>query len=48
MILKSLDLKRPIYKKTATGGHFGRDDPDFIWENIVDLSHEKKKKNETV
>lgn len=27
-----LDLKRPIYRKTAFGGHFGRDDPDFTWE----------------
>jgi S-adenosylmethionine synthetase len=32
-ILKELDLKRPIYLKTATYGHFGRDDPDFSWEN---------------
>ncbi len=31
-ILKYLDLRRPIYKKTAAYGHFGRDDPDFTWE----------------
>jgi len=31
-ILKQLNLKRPIYKKTAAYGHFGRDDPDFTWE----------------
>ncbi len=31
-IIKELDLKRPIYKKTAVYGHFGRDDPDFTWE----------------
>lgn len=31
-ILKHLNLKRPIYKKTAAYGHFGRDDPDFTWE----------------
>lgn len=31
-ILKSLNLKRPIYCKTAAYGHFGRDDPDFTWE----------------
>ena len=27
-----LDLRRPIYAKTAAYGHFGRDDPDFTWE----------------
>jgi S-adenosylmethionine synthetase len=27
-----LDLKRPIYQKTAAYGHFGREDPDFTWE----------------
>jgi S-adenosylmethionine synthetase len=31
-IIKELDLKRPIYKKTAVYGHFGRNDPDFTWE----------------
>jgi len=31
-IIESLKLRRPIYKKTATYGHFGRDDPDFTWE----------------
>jgi S-adenosylmethionine synthetase len=31
-IIKELDLKRPIYKKTAKYGHFGRNDPDFTWE----------------
>ncbi len=33
-IIKYLDLRRPIYKKTAAYGHFGRDDPDFTWEKI--------------
>ena len=33
-IIDSLDLKRPIYAKTAAHGHFGRDDPDFTWENL--------------
>jgi S-adenosylmethionine synthetase len=41
-IIKNFKLKRPIYKKTASGGHFGRDDEDFEWEKIKDLSHEKK------
>ena len=31
-ILADLDLRRPIYLKTAAYGHFGRDDPDFTWE----------------
>lgn len=32
VIIKELQLKRPIYKKTSTYGHFGRNDPDFTWE----------------
>ena len=31
-IIKELDLRRPIYQKTAKYGHFGRNDPDFTWE----------------
>jgi S-adenosylmethionine synthetase len=31
-IIESLKLRRPIYKKTAAYGHFGRVDPDFTWE----------------
>jgi len=31
-IIQTLDLLRPIYKKTAAYGHFGRDEPDFTWE----------------
>jgi S-adenosylmethionine synthetase len=31
-IIEHLDLRRPIYKKTAAYGHFGREDPDFTWE----------------
>ncbi|MFZ9340839.1 MAG: methionine adenosyltransferase [Candidatus Methylopumilus sp.] len=31
-IVKMLDLLRPIYKKTAAYGHFGRDEPEFSWE----------------
>ncbi len=31
-MITSLDLKRPIYRKTAAYGHFGREDPDFTWE----------------
>jgi len=31
-IIKTLDLRRPIYFKTAAGGHFGRNEPEFSWE----------------
>jgi S-adenosylmethionine synthetase len=31
-IIEKLCLLRPIYRKTAVFGHFGRDDPDFTWE----------------
>src|SRR5262249_1629382 len=31
-IMESLDLRRPIYRKTAAYGHFGRNDSDFTWE----------------
>ena len=33
-IIQSLDLLRPIYRKTAAYGHFGRDEPEFTWEAI--------------
>jgi S-adenosylmethionine synthetase len=33
-ILRDLELRRPIYAKTAAYGHFGRDDHDFTWERI--------------
>ena len=31
-IIETLDLRRPIYKKTAAFGHFGRTEPEFLWE----------------
>jgi S-adenosylmethionine synthetase len=31
-IIRDLKLLRPIYRKTAAYGHFGRNDPDFEWE----------------
>jgi S-adenosylmethionine synthetase len=34
-IVRDLDLRRPIYKKTAAYGHFGRNDPDFTWEHTT-------------
>jgi S-adenosylmethionine synthetase len=33
-IIEMLDLLRPIYKKTAAYGHFGRDEPEFSWESL--------------
>ena len=33
-IVKQLDLKKPIYQKTAAYGHFGRNEPEFTWEKI--------------
>jgi S-adenosylmethionine synthetase len=32
VVTRDLNLRRPIYLKTASGGHFGRSDPDFTWE----------------
>jgi len=31
-IIQALDLRRPIFRKTAAGGHFGRSEPEFTWE----------------
>ena len=36
-IVRDLDLKRPIFRKTAAYGHFGRDLPDFSWEQLSRL-----------
>ena len=33
-IIKKLDLRRPIFRKTAAYGHFGREDADFTWEKV--------------
>jgi S-adenosylmethionine synthetase len=41
-IISHLDLKRPIYKKTAGYGHFGRNEPEFTWEK-TDKAEELKK-----
>jgi len=42
-IIEHLDLLRPIYKKTAAYGHFGRDDPDFTWERTDKVDQLKDK-----
>ncbi len=41
-IIDELNLRRPIYRKTAAYGHFGRDDPDFTWEK-TDVAEALKK-----
>jgi S-adenosylmethionine synthetase len=33
-IIRDLDLRRPIFRKTAAYGHFGRPDPEFTWEQL--------------
>jgi S-adenosylmethionine synthetase len=42
-IIEHLDLLRPIYRKTAAYGHFGRNEPEFSWENtnIAEVLREK-------
>jgi S-adenosylmethionine synthetase len=37
-IIDKLDLRRPIYRKTAAYGHFGRPDKEFTWEQVNDLA----------
>jgi len=37
VIMRDLKLRRPIYRKTAVFGHFGREDPDFEWEKPKQL-----------
>jgi len=41
-IIEQLKLRRPIYRKTAVYGHFGRNDPDFLWER-TDKAEELRK-----
>ncbi len=41
-IIENLRLLRPIYRKSAVFGHFGRDDPDFMWE-VTDKAEELRK-----
>ncbi len=50
-IIESLNLRRPIYRKTAAYGHFGRRDPDFTWEatdKAAKLAADAGLKRETV
>jgi S-adenosylmethionine synthetase len=41
-IIENLKLRRPIYRKTAVYGHFGRDDPDFTWERTDKVEELRK------
>jgi len=41
-IIKSLNLLRPIFQKTAAYGHFGRELPDFTWEKTDKIEDLKK------
>jgi S-adenosylmethionine synthetase len=34
-IIERLDLRRPIYRRTAAYGHFGRNEPNFTWEHTT-------------
>jgi len=42
MIIEQLNLRKPIYKKTACYGHFGRSEPEFTWERIDKVEILKK------
>ncbi len=44
-IVRDLDLKRPIYSKTAAYGHFGRSEPQFTWEALSRLADFKSALN---
>ncbi len=44
-IIKTLELRRPIYRKTACYGHFGRPEPEFIWEKTDKAEALKKQAN---
>ena len=46
-IIKHLDLRRPIYRKTAAGGHFGRSGPEFTWEK-TDMAKKLAKAAEAI
>jgi S-adenosylmethionine synthetase len=46
-IIRDLDLRRPIYKRTAAYGHFGRSDKEFTWERLNRLDDVKRALNLT-
>jgi S-adenosylmethionine synthetase len=42
-IIERLDLRRPIYRKTAAYGHFGRPDKEFTWEQVDDIADDLRR-----
>jgi len=44
-IIRELDLRRPIYRQVAAGGHFGRDDIDIPWERLDKIAELQKAAN---
>ena len=42
-VIDYLDLRRPIYRKTAAYGHFGRQEPEFTWERLDKVEEIKEK-----
>ena len=42
MLTQELDLRRPIYRKTAAYGHFGREEPEFTWEKTPKVAELKE------
>ncbi|HVF14857.1 MAG TPA: methionine adenosyltransferase domain-containing protein, partial [Acidimicrobiales bacterium] len=40
-IIRDLDLRKPIYRRTAAYGHFGRSDKEFTWEHLTRLDDVK-------
>jgi S-adenosylmethionine synthetase len=47
-LIKRLDLRRPIFQKTAAYGHFGRPVPEFTWEQVDDLAEIVRKDAESL
>jgi len=41
-MIEMLDLRRPIYLKTAAFGHFGRNEPEFTWERLDKVENLKR------
>ena len=41
-IIRHLNLRRPIFQKTAAYGHFGRNEPEFTWEKCDKVDELKK------
>ncbi|MBN3037053.1 MAG: methionine adenosyltransferase domain-containing protein, partial [Candidatus Diapherotrites archaeon] len=44
-VISYLNMLRPIYRKTAAYGHFGRNDPDFAWEKTDKVDELRKRFN---